>query len=97
MESISKNFEMFHYDNPHVYDELWKLACDLHARGHRHYSMKGLFEVLRWHRAMKTTDEDFKLNNNYTAYYARLIMENDDRLEGFFRLRDSGADHTESL
>jgi len=47
--------------------------------------------VLRWERAMKTTDQtEWKLNNNYTSRYARLIMEQEPDLEGFFVTRGLG-------
>ena len=46
-----------------------------------------LFEVLLWQRMLQTTDEDFKLNNNYAPRYARMIMENNQDLDGVFELR----------
>jgi len=89
---IAKNFKKFHRENPHVYSELKKLALQLKEKGHKKYGMKGLFEVLRWHRALETTDQNYKLCNNYTAFYARIIMKNEPELKGFFRLRESVAD-----
>jgi len=90
--SFYDDFTEFHEEHPEVYDELKKLALDLVGHGHRRYSINGLFEVLRWHRAMRTTDdeqEDFKLNNNYRALYARLLMLVEPRLRGFFETRVS--------
>jgi hypothetical protein len=59
-------------------------------------SIKQLWEVMRWEIAM-TTNEDMenpddpenklKLNNNYHAYYARLLMETVPELSGRFRVR----------
>ena len=49
-----------------------------------------LFEVLRWEwiiRGLPDTAEEFKLNNNYTSRYARLIMESEPGLEGVFETR----------
>ena len=86
---ITKKFWEFHKANPGVYLELKKLALDLKKKGHRHYGIKGLFEVLRWHRAMETQGSEFKLNNNYTALYARLLMHYEHSLEGFFAIRNS--------
>ena len=41
---------------------------------------------------MSTTASDgFKLNNNHTAYYARMIMDNFNELDGFFHLRKVGS------
>ena len=72
-----------------MYDELRKLALALINRGHLRYGIAGLFEVLRYRHAMRTIDPDesFKLNNNYRAYYARLLMDRELRLVGFFLTR----------
>jgi hypothetical protein len=39
-----------------------------------------------------STTGDFKLNNNYRAHYARLIMHQEPDLDGIFELRRSKAD-----
>ncbi len=50
--------------------------------------MKMLYEVTRWEFWLATeSDDEFKLNNNFTAYYARLIMEQEPDLAGMFELR----------
>lgn len=87
--SIAQAFTQFHSDNPHVYKALVKLARDLKRNGHETYGMKGLFEVLRWQHAIKTKGSIFKLNNNYTSMYARLIMRKELGLKGFFKIRES--------
>lgn len=84
---IEQAFRQFHGDNPAVYSQLVTMAKTLKQRGYQHYGMKGLFEVLRWERAITTTGSEFKLNNNYTSYYARLIMQKEPFLRGFFRIR----------
>jgi len=91
---MGKAFRQFHRDNPWVYRELRRLAMDLVDRGFKHYGIAGLFEVLRWHRAMDTESADpFKLNNNHKPFYSRMLMANEPRLEGFFYLRASEADN----
>jgi len=96
METLTKvtldaQFEEFHKNNPDVYRELVRLARMMKARGHKRIGIKMLWEVLRWERAMKTTDQtEWKLNNNYTSRYARLIMENEPDLKGFFVTRGLG-------
>ena len=92
MSKFFDDFMEFHEANPEVYQELRKLSLDLVDHGRERYGIGGLFEVLRWHRAMRTTDdeqEDFKLNNNYRALYARLLMLVEPRLRGFFETRVS--------
>jgi len=90
---MAEAFRKFHRENPWVYRELRRLALDLANRGRRRYGIAGLFEVLRWHRAMSTdADDGFKLNNNHRAFYSRMLMANESRLEGFFAQRKSEAD-----
>jgi hypothetical protein len=87
--SIKRQFEMFHAANPLIYDALLKYSRQAKAAGKQHYSISIVFERVRWHMHIETTDysDDFKLNNNYKAYYARLLMEREPDLEGFFQLR----------
>lgn len=85
---LEQGFRDFHGANPHVYVRLVELARQLRERGHRRVGMKMLFEVLRWEHALRTTGDDFRLNNNYTAYYARLVMEREPDLDGIFETRE---------
>lgn len=86
-------FEEFHTDNPIVYEVLVSLAGQwVAATGRRKLGIGALFERARWDIALVTGDPDFKLNNNYRAYYARLIMRQERHLAGLFDLRASEAD-----
>ncbi len=86
--SLDERFEAFHRANPHVYEELRRLALEMRRRGVRRYGIKGLFEVLRWRYALQTRGDEFKLNNSYTSRYARLLMEREPELRGFFEVRE---------
>jgi hypothetical protein len=90
--SIEDDFADFHRDNPHVYAELRALALRIKARGREVYGIGALAEVLRFHRAMETTDPDYKINNNYRALYARLLMDREPELRDFFRTRRASYD-----
>lgn len=91
-DPIERAFREFHCDNPKVYHELVRLARRLHIRGRKHYGIKALFEVVRYDLALETTDAEFKLNNNFTALYARLIMREIPDLAGFFETRVRNAE-----
>jgi hypothetical protein len=88
-DRIERDFWAFHLSNPRVYDELRDHALHLRRKGRSHYGIKALFEVVRFHRALQTTDKckEWKLNNNHTALYARMLMANEPELRDFFRLR----------
>ena len=86
---LEKQFLTFHRENLQVYDKLVELAFILKNRGHRKIGIAMLFEQLRWLYAMETTDMGgFKLNNNYRAFYARMLMERNPALNGFFEIRE---------
>ena len=89
--TIEERFAMFHRANPHVYVAIIQLARKLTGRGHRILGMKMLFEVLRYESMIQTVDTDgagYKLNNDYTASYARLAMYREPDLVGVFRTRE---------
>lgn len=92
-QSIEAQFLAFHEANPHVYNALRELALDMRRRGSPKIGMKMLFEVLRWQYFMTTEDanSDFKINNNYAPYYARILMDNEPQLVGAFEVRELRA------
>lgn len=86
---MEKQFEAFHSANPHVYTAILRISLGLKDMGFRRCGMKMIFERLRWMYAIQTMgDDNFKLNNNYTAYYSRLVMAQQPELDGFFQLRE---------
>lgn len=90
MGKLEVAFWKFHNANPKVYRLLVKFARRWReARGEQAVMGIGqLFERVRWEIALATVeDENFKLNNNHRAFYARLIMDRNAELEGIFRLR----------
>lgn len=87
-----EKFRAFHEANPHVYRELLRLALEMRRRGREKWGIAGIFEVLRWNRAMQTDAPDYKLCNTHRAFYARMLMEQEPELRGFFDLRQSVAD-----
>ena len=87
-----QKFIEFHKSNPQVYVELRDIALRIKKRGYDFYGIGACYEIVRFHRVMETTDDDFKLCNDYRAYYARLLMRNEPELKGFFRTKKSKAD-----
>lgn len=92
-QTIEEQFKAFHEENPHVAEALAQMALRLKRRGREHFGMKALFETLRFEYALRTDDpnSEFRLNNNYTALYARLLMRQYPELEGFFETRQRRA------
>lgn len=85
---IEAAFWQFHGDHPEVYVELVALCRELRQRGYERFGIATVYEVCRWRSMIHAAPgESFKLNNNYRAYYARLIMETERDLAGVFNTR----------
>ena len=89
--TAEERFARFHELNPHVLQLLVRKAERKKRAGMRRVSMKGIFEQLReeW---FETRGEPFKLNNTYTAFYARMISERRPDLAPLFELRATKAE-----
>ena len=88
MDRIKEQFEAFHIENPHVYALLRELALEARKAGVRVYGISMLWEVLRWKLCVETiSNDEFKLNNNYRALYARMLMRTEPMLKDFFLTR----------
>lgn len=86
MTDLNREFNSFNRRNPSVYTKLLELSLRLKRVGASKYGMKALFEILRFN-ALLQSDKKFELNNSYAPYYARLLMQNEPSLDGFFRIR----------
>lgn len=63
----------FHKLNPQVWSEIQRRARRILDSGGRRVSMKMIFELMRHDYMLATHGDEYKLNNNYHAYYARLL------------------------
>lgn len=87
-ETLEDNFKRFHAANPHVYATLVKLARRWkRQRPGRQCGIGMLFETARWYLDLRGEGEPIALNNNYRAFYARLIMEQEPDLALMFHIR----------
>ena len=82
-------FWEFHLENPVIYELFDKFTRQSIAAGRKHFSHVIVVERIRWATMVETIHkDDFKINNNHRAYYARLWMRNNPSYEGFFRTRE---------
>ena len=84
---IFNKFQKFHRENQSLFDEYRKLAWDLLKAGRKHYSSDALIHVLRFRRDIQTIGGDFKISNDFTAYYARMLDAVFPEFRGFFTLK----------
>jgi len=79
----------FDRENPAIYELFIKFTMELWYAGHKRFEAKAIIERIRWHVAVETKGEDFKICNSHTAYYARKAMQDYDFLAGFFETRSA--------
>lgn len=94
MTTLSQ-FERYHGDNPHIYEGLKALAIRAKNAGFKAMGINRLHEILRWDLELAAKSDpqgdNYNLNNNYRPFYARLLMQQEPDLRGFFRTRHMEA------
>ena len=64
----------WHKENPHVYDTFEKYAFDVIDAGKKKTSAWLIINRIRWEYEIETKGSEFKISNDYIAYYSRLFM-----------------------
>jgi hypothetical protein len=85
-------FRKFHQENPDVFWLFQKFAEQALKAGCSEFGAKAIWERMRWHSLVETRGDNYKLNNSYTTYYARLLELTDERFLGFFEFRPAHWD-----
>lgn len=85
--SLRDKAENWIEENPHVYKMFERFALDMY-RIRKPFSAKFLAERVRW-ECVFYYDEDFKINNNYTAYIARKLVSDYPELKAYIKLRET--------
>lgn len=91
-DTDAARFAAYHAENPHVYEALRRFALEAKRSGRPRLSINMLCERLRWYTAIEVRGDEFKVNNNWRPFYARLLMEREPDLAGFFETRRALAD-----
>lgn len=84
---LREAFEQFHRENPDVYRLFCRFCDDAIRAGRKHLGAKMIWERMRWHTRVESTDPAFKLNNNYHAFYARRWLVEHPEHPDFFETR----------
>jgi hypothetical protein len=91
---LIESFEKFHDQNPHVYEALVDMArYYLRETSKDKIAIATLFERVRWEFDITTTTSGVscKMPNNHRAFYARLIMAQENDLKNAFDICSSVA------
>lgn len=85
------NFETYDKEHPRTWELFLHYSIKTKAKGFQNYSAKAIFELIRWHEGLPQGHDAFKIDNIYTADYARKLMNLKPEFKGFFRTRDLKA------
>lgn len=88
MSHLEDDFWRFHWANPVVYQVFSRFALEAALRGRRKFGVAAIWERMRWELNLATDGDEYKLNNNYPAFYARLWMADNPQHQGLFSLRE---------
>jgi hypothetical protein len=88
---IVQQFWDFHKSNPKVFELFREYCHQLRAAGRNQYGAKAVMERIRWHLEVETRGDDFKINNNYSSCYARLLLTQEPAFRSFFHVRSRGS------
>ncbi|WP_438491910.1 hypothetical protein [Streptomyces asiaticus] len=85
--TIDERFEDFHAAHPWILEALELLTARWIEAGGGRIGVKALFEQLRWSSPDASSGNPFRLNNNFTSHYARLLCARHPEWAGVFQLR----------
>jgi hypothetical protein len=84
---LEAKFWGVHTLNPAVYERIDQLARHLLEHGRVRYGVDAFFNALRWNSGVGMEGEEWKMNDHYRPYYARLWLQNNPGNWDFFELR----------
>lgn len=92
-DSIADRFNAFDEANPHVWERFEERALFLIEKmGKTRHSADAILHSIRWDASVTTKgDDDFKINNDFAALYARKFAQRHEKHADFFQLRERRA------
>ena len=82
-----EQWELWHNKNPQVWEYFEKFALESVKKGHKKISHWLLINRVRWETSINTSGNDFKISNNFIAFYARLWNEKYPEYNKLFTLK----------
>jgi hypothetical protein len=85
--SLKHEWWEWHKANPHVYELFKRFTWQAINSGHKHLSAWLIVNRIRWETSIETKGDDFKISNDFIAFYSRLFMHEFPQYQGFFRTK----------
>lgn len=85
----------FHRANPQVFALFVRFSKEARKQRGR-FGARMIGERIRWYTQVETNGDEYRLNDHWWPYYARLAMLTEPDLAGFFETRGARFDATDS-
>ena len=92
-KELKERFAEYHAENPHIYHQFRYYALKAIQSGYKHLGAQMIIERIRWKTGVVSRNSDFKINNDFAAFYARIFMAEYPSYSSCFRTRNSVADN----
>jgi hypothetical protein len=94
-DELKEQCVAFHEAHPQVWELFVRFTFDRISMGFKNYSSDAIFHRIRWETDQADVDgrSTFKMNDHYTAFYARAFMRKYPQYNGFFRLRNQKSEN----
>lgn len=90
---LKERFDEYHHNNPHIYHQFRYYTLKAIQSGYKHFGSQMIIERIRWQTGVISKQSDFKINNDFAAFYSRMFMLEYPSYSTYFRTRQSQADH----
>ena len=86
---LEREFVAFDADNPRVWELFVRFAREALAARRERFSADAILHRIRWFSNVETTaDTGFKVNDHFSAFYARKFVRMFPEHSSFFELRE---------
>lgn len=85
--TLLEKFWEYHTNNPQIYELFARYSHDAKNAGWSCISHWLIINRVRWSRTVEVRTKDFKISNDFIAFYPRLLIYNEPIFDGFFTLR----------
>ncbi len=84
---MNMSFEQYDLQNPGVWKFFQQFTFEVIHAGHDRFPADSILRRIRWETTVVTNDAHFKIDNNYSADYARKFMLVFPQYNNFFEIR----------
>lgn len=85
--TLKEKFTDWDKENPIIYQLFCRFTFEAIERGHKRLSAWMIANRIRWETSVVTTGNDYKISNDFIAFYARKFMEEYPQYDGFFKTK----------